>query len=94
MPGDLVTFDVGAAILERVAIEVARITAILAAINELHAADLEAKSDGLSEAGEFLALERLTNAEERLLELIADPGFARCQKHLLKGLTGFAKEAG
>ena len=90
MPGDLVTLDLGAVLRERAAIERDRIAAVLAAIEELRLADLAVKDDTLSEAGEYLAMKRWEDAEEQLLTLITDPGFARYHRHLLKGLTDFA----
>lgn len=93
MAGDLMTFDLGAAIRKQAVVERDRIAMILVAIDELKAADLAVKDDTLSEAGEFLALERLTTAEDKLLAIILDPGFARYQRELQKCLTGFVKEA-
>lgn len=93
MAGDLVTFDLSAAIRKQAAVERDRIAMILVAIDELKAADLAVKDDALSEAGEFLALERLTTAEDRLLAIILDPGFARYQRELQKCLTGFVAGA-
>lgn len=90
MPGDIVNFDLGAAVRKQAAVERDRIIAILAAIDELRAADTAAQDDTLSEAGEFLAMNRLTDAEDKLLELILDPGFASYQRHLLTSLASFA----
>ena len=93
MPGDLVTFDLSAAIKKQAEVERDRIGSILAAIAELRAADVAVQDDGLSEAGEFLALTRLTEAEDKLLEIILDPGFARYQRELQKCLAGFVEDA-
>lgn len=93
MPGDIMPFDMTAAVLRQAKIERDRITAILAAIDELKAADAALKVDGLSEAGEYLALNRCTDAEDKLLELILDPGFARYQRSLQGCLTGFLEGA-
>lgn len=93
MTGNIVTFDVGASIKKQAALELERITTILEAIKELRAADAAAKADGLSEAGEYLALTRLTEAEDRVLKLISQPGFEICQRHLLAGLANVASGA-
>lgn len=93
MPGDLVTFDLGAAIRKQAAVERDRIAAILAAIDELRAADAAVQDDSLSEAGEYLAMTRLTDAEDKLLEIILDPGFVRYQRELQKCLAGFVEGA-
>lgn len=93
MAGDLVTFDLGAAIRARAAEERDRIVAILAAIDELKAADVAAKDDTLSEAGEYFALERLTAAEDRLMELVTQPGYVAYQKSLLQCLSECAAGA-
>lgn len=93
MPGELVTLDIGAMIRARAAIERDRIAQILDAIEERRAAGIAAMDDTLSEAGEFLAVERLDTAEARLVKLILDPGFAIYQRHLLKGLADFAEGA-
>ena len=90
MAGDLVHFDLGAAIRKKAAVERDRISAILAAIQEVRRANAAFQEDRLSEAGEHLALERLDKAEERLLGLLLEPGFERYQRHLLAGLTDFA----
>lgn len=89
MPGDLLTFDLAAAVRKQVAVECDRIVAILAAIDRAKAAAVTAQDDTLSEAGEHLALTRLTKAEDALLALILDPGFARYQRALRGCLTGF-----
>jgi hypothetical protein len=93
MPGELLTFDMSAAIKKQAAVERDRIAAILAAIDELRAADIAVQDDALSEAGEHLALTRLTDAEDKLLEIILDPGFARYQRELQKCLAGFVGDA-
>lgn len=93
MMGDLRTFDLSAAIRKQAAVERDRITAILAAIDELRAADVAVQDDTLSEAGEHLAMARLTDAEDKLLEIILDPGFARYQRELQKCLAGFVEIA-
>lgn len=93
MPGDLVTFDLSAAIKKQAAVERDRIIAILAAIDERHMAGIAVQDETLSEAGEYLAVKRLTEAEEKLLGLILDPGFARYQRELQKCLAGFVEGA-
>lgn len=93
MAGDLVTFDLGAAIRKQAAVERDRITSILTAIDELKCAYLAVRDDRLSEAGEFLAMTRMTEAEEKLLEIILEPGFARYQRELQKCLAGFVQGA-
>ena len=93
MPGDLVTLDLGAAVRKQAAVERDRIASILAAIDELKAAELSVRDDGLSEAGEHLALTRLTKAEDALLALVLDPGFARYQLALQNCLSGFVAGA-
>lgn len=93
MPGELLSFDLGSAVRKQAAVERDRITSILAAVDEVRTAQLDAQKDGLSEAGEHLALERLTDAEEKLLGLILDPGFARYQRALQGCLTGFVEGA-
>lgn len=90
MAGDLVHFDLAAAVRKSAAVERDRISAILAAIQDVRAASAALQDDRLSEAGEHLALERLDRAEERLLGLILEPGFGIYQRHLLAGLTDFA----
>lgn len=93
MPGELVTFDLSAVIKKQAAVERDRIASILAAIEELRAADIAVQDDTLSAAGEYLAMNRLTEAEDKLLELILDPGFARYQRELQKCLAGFVESA-
>lgn len=93
MAGDLVTFDLSAAVRKQAAIERDRIVAILAAIDELKEADLAVKDDTLSEAGEYFALERLTKAEDALMELVTQPGYVVYQKCLLQCLSDFAAGA-
>lgn len=93
MPGDLVTFDYGAAVRKQAAVERDRISAILAARDDVQAASLALMDDTLSEAGEHLALARLNEAEEALLKLVLDPGFARYQRALQGCLTGFVEGA-
>lgn len=93
MPGELLTFDLTAAIKKQAAVERDRIGSILAAIDELRAADTAVQAEGLSEAGEYLAMNRLTVAEDKLLEIILDPGFARYQRELQKCLAGFVGDA-
>lgn len=90
MAGDLVHFDLGAAIRKTAAVERDRIAAILTAIQEVRAANAALQGDRLSEAGEHLALERLDRAEEGLLGLILEPGYEIYQRHLLARLTDFA----
>ena len=91
MPGDLVTIDVASVVRKQAVIERDRIIAILGAIDEVRLAYLEGRKDNLTEAGEHLALERMTDAEEKLLGLILDPGFARYQRALQGCLTGFVE---
>lgn len=93
MPGELLTFDLSAAIKKQAAVERDRIGSILAAIDELRAADTAVQAEDLSEAGEYLAMNRLTVAEDKLLEIILDPGFARYQRELQKCLAGFVGDA-
>lgn len=93
MPGDLLAFDLSAAIKKQAAVERDRIASILAAIDELKAADVAVQAEDLSEAGEYLAMTRLTDAEDKLLEIILDPGFARYQRELQKCLAGFVEDA-
>lgn len=93
MPGELLTFDLTAAIKKQAAVERDRIGSILAAIDELRAADTAVQAEDLSEAGEYLAMNRLTVAEDKLLEIILDPGFARYQRELQKCLAGFVGDA-
>lgn len=88
--GEVVNMNVGAVVRAWAGIERDRIAVILAEIEEVRSAKASAEAEGQSEAGEYLALARLTEAEERLLALILDPDFARYQRHLLKGLTDFA----
>ena len=90
MAGDLVHFDLGAAVRKKAAVERDRISAILTAITEVRAANTDLRNDRLSEAGEHLAMERLDAAETKLLGLILEPGFEIYQRHLLAGLTDFA----
>lgn len=90
MGGDVVSFDRGASVRRMAAVERDRIGAILAAIDEVQAARVALMDDTLSEAGEYLALKRLTAAEEGLVTLVVDPGFRRYHQYLLKGLTDFA----
>lgn len=89
----LVTMDIGAMIRAQAKIEADRISSILARIAEIREADADLKREGLSEAGEFLALERMTAAEEGLIKLLLEPGFERYQRELRKGLAAFAEEA-
>jgi hypothetical protein len=93
MPGDLHTFDPGVAVRKQAVVERDRIASILAAIDEVRSAYLEARRNDLSEAGEHLALERMTDSEDKLLQLILDPGFARYQRALQGCLTGFVEGA-
>lgn len=93
MPGDLLAFDLSAAIKKQAAVERDRIASILAAIAELKAADVAVQAEDLSEAGEYLAMTRLTAAGDKLLEIILDPGFARYQRELQKCLAGFVEDA-
>ena len=93
MPGELLTFDLSATIKKQAAVERDRIGSILAAIDELRAADTAVQAEDLSEAGEYLAMNRLTVAEDKLLEIILDPGFARYQRELQKCLAGFVGDA-
>lgn len=88
--GDVVNMNVEAVVRAWAGVERDRIAVILAEIEEVRAARAALPDDELSESGEYLALVRLDDAEERLLTLILDPGFARYQRHLLKGLTDFA----
>lgn len=93
MPGDLVTFDLAAAVRQEAAVERNRIDAILAAIDEFRAAEAAVQDDTLSEAGEYLAMTRLTEAADKLLEIILDPGFARYQRALQECLARFVESA-
>lgn len=88
--GDVVNMNVGAVIRGWAGVERDRIAVILAEIEEVRSAKACAEADGQSEAGEYLALVRLTEAEERLLALILDPGLSRYLRHLVNGLTDFA----
>lgn len=88
--GGIINMNVGAVIRGWAGVERDRIAAIQTAIEEVRSAKVAAQDDNLSEAGEYLALVRLDEAEERLLGLVLDPGFARYHRHLLKGLTDFA----
>ncbi len=93
MPGNILTFDLALAVRKQAAVEKDRITAILGAIDELKASEGALKDDTLSEAGECLALDRLTEAENKLLALIVDPGFARYQQALQRCLSEFVEGA-
>lgn len=93
MAGDLVTFDLAAAIKKQAAVERDRIATILDAIEEVKLAYLAVRDDTLSEAGEYLAMKRMTDAEEKLIGLILDPGFARYQRELRNCLSGFVAGA-
>ena len=93
MAGDLVAFDVAAAIKKQAAVERDRIISILAAIDELKAATLSAEDQTLSEAEVYLAMSHLTDAEDKLLDLVLDPGFARYQRELRNCLSGFVSGA-
>jgi|GEM_PF-5719145 len=93
MLGELVAFDMSAVIKKQAAVERDRIMSILAAIDERHAAGIAVQDETLSEAGEYLALKRLTDAEDKLLKLVLDPGFARYQRELKKCLADFVEGA-
>lgn len=90
MAGDLVSFDLALEVKKQAAIERDRIAKILAAIDEVAQATAAAQAEGLSEAGETLAVDRMIAAETELLKLVLDPGFAAYAQHLLRGLTSFA----
>lgn len=90
MAGDLVSFDLAREVKKQAAVERDRITSILAAVAEVTSATAAARAEGLSEAGEHLAVDRMIAAETELLRLVLEPGFAAYQRQLLKGLTDFA----
>jgi hypothetical protein len=70
-----------------------RITRLLAAIDAVAEAKRRAKEPGLSEAAEFLRWDAVEEAEDRLLEMVEDPGLKVFLSAILSSLTDIAGEA-
>ncbi|MFN4191854.1 MAG: hypothetical protein ACK4FR_02830 [Tabrizicola sp.] len=67
----------------------AAITEVLAAIEGVRVARRNAGDKELSEAGEYLALKALTEAEERLTAAVMADDFVACQRQFLNVLVEF-----
>ncbi|WP_149587673.1 hypothetical protein [Tabrizicola flagellatus] len=61
----------------------------LEAIEGVRVARRNVENKDLSEAGEYLALKALTDAEERLMAAVMTDDFVACQRHFLNVLVEF-----
>lgn len=68
-----------------------QVARVLLAIDHVKHAREEACAKDLSEAGEYLALERLRQVESHAIELILAPDFLKFQHHLLSELAALAE---
>lgn len=75
-----------AIIIAQARVEADRIEAVLAAVADVVKAKDVAQQEGLSDAAECIALEALVAAEDKLIDLIADPGFSAYLSAVAKGL--------
>lgn len=70
-----------------------RVAKLLAAIEEVKAAQLKAAADGETEAAEYLALQALNTAEEQLQALVMEPGLSEFLGAMLVSLSDIAGAA-
>ncbi|MFN3576396.1 MAG: hypothetical protein ACK4TJ_05380 [Tabrizicola sp.] len=70
------------------------IAEVLAAIEDCRSARRRAEGEELSEAGEYLALKALTDAEDRLIAAVMVPDFSAFQRRILSALVDILEGRG
>lgn len=69
------------------------LTTLLASIEEVKEARVRAAADGQTEAGEYLSLKALSEAEEQLQQLVLEPVVAEMLGQMCEALAEIAGEA-
>lgn len=66
---------------------------LLSTVEEVRDARVRAQADGQSEAGEYLSMKALLDAEEQLLEIILQPAMSELLQEFVDVLGNMAGEA-